>query len=415
MFGGFGSQQPGGAVNNKKYYELLGVSPNATKEEIKKAYRKLAIKLHPDKGGDEEKFKEVTRAFEVLSDDEKRKIYDQYGEEGLTQQGMGSSMSAEDIFEAFFGGGLFGRSRRKSSGPRKGEDVVHTLKVSLKDLYVGKTAKLAINRRRVCSECAGQGTENPVAITSCTVCNGRGIRVQIRQMGPGMIQQIQSSCPECDGTGQTIRESDKCHKCRGKKVVNERKILEVYVEPGMENGQKIVISGEADEEPGTIPGDVIVVIEEKPHEIFRRNGIHLLMKKEITLAEALCGTAFLIEHLDGRRLYTKTEPGEVIQPGSLRTIINEGMPIYRNITQKGNLIIQFNVTFPKHLTKEQQTILERTLGPPPQVAMEADSDEVHLTDFDPEQLKSFGSHENNIYEEDEERDQRTSRVQCAQQ
>lgn len=263
-FGGFGGTGPSSSrrkdVDNKKYYELLGVSQDASKDEIKKAYRKLAIKLHPDKGGDEEKFKEVTRAFEVLSDDEKRRVYDQYGEEGLSQEGMSGGMNAEDIFEAFFGGGLFGGSRSRSRGPRKGEDVVHSLKVTLNDLYNGKTSKLALNRHRICPSCDGKGTTQPNSITKCKTCNGQGVRVQIRQIGPGMVQQMQSVCPDCSGSGESIREKDKCSKCKGQKVVKERKVLEVYIEPGTEHGQKLVFSGEADEEPGTVPGDVIVVV-----------------------------------------------------------------------------------------------------------------------------------------------------------
>lgn len=415
MFGRFGAKKANENVDNKKYYELLGVSPNASKDEIKKAYRKLAVKLHPDKGGDEEKFKEVTRAFEVLSDDEKRRVYDEYGEEGLSQQGLGASMNAEDIFEAFFGGGLFGRSKNRNRGPRKAEDVVHTLKVTLKDLYVGKTAKLALNRQRICIECSGRGTKTGANPISCSVCDGRGVRVQIRQMGPGMIQQIQTTCSECSGTGETIRDSDKCPKCHGKKVFGEKKILEVYVEPGMESGQKIVISGEADEAPGCLPGDVVVVIEEKPHEVFRRQGIHLLLKKKISLVEALCGMTAVVEHLDGRKLLLKTEPGEIIQPNMLKSVIGEGMPVYRNPTQKGNLIIQFQIVFPKFLSPDQQAILEKTLGPRPDSWMESESfEQVQMIDFDPEQLKETSSSSGgDIYDEDN--DERGSRVQCAQQ
>ncbi|GJQ12689.1 hypothetical protein GpartN1_g4480.t1 [Galdieria partita] len=417
MFGRFGGKKANESVDNKKYYELLGVPTNASKDEIKKAYRKLAVKLHPDKGGDEEKFKEVTRAFEVLSDDEKRRVYDEYGEEGLSQQGLGASMNAEDIFEAFFGGGLFGRSKGKSRGPKKAEDVVHTLKVTLKDLYLGKTAKLALNRHRICSDCSGKGARSGAEAVTCSICSGRGVRVQIRQMGPGMIQQIQTTCSECSGTGEIIRDSDKCSKCHGKKVINEKKILEVYVEPGMESGQKIIISGEADEAPGCLPGDVIIVIEEKPHEVFRRRGIHLLLKKDIHLVEALCGMTAVVDHLDGRRLLLKTEPGEIIQPDMLKSIIGEGMPVKGNPIQKGNLIIQFHIVFPKFLSSEQQAILERTLGPRNDISMESENfEQVQMVDFDSEQLKgTANSSGGNIYDEDQDSSERASRVQCAQQ
>jgi len=426
-FGSFGGFSGTGAsssrrqqqVDNKKYYELLGVSQEASKDEIKKAYRKLAIKLHPDKGGDEEKFKEVTRAFEVLSDDEKRRIYDQYGEEGLSQEGMSSGMNAEDIFEAFFGGGLFGSSRSRSRGPRKGEDVVHALKVTLNDLYNGKTSKLALNRHRICPSCDGKGTTHPNGVTKCKTCNGQGVRVQIRQIGPGMVQQMQSVCPDCSGSGESIKEKDKCTKCKGQKVVKERKVLEVYVEPGTEHGQKLVFSGEADEEPGTVPGDVIVVIQQKEHEIFKRKGSNLIMEKEISLVEALCGVSFTIEHLDGRTLLVKTEPGTVLEPDCIKTIPGEGMPLYGNRTIHGNLFIKFRVQFPEYLSEEQRALLDRVLGPRPDVSLngkEENIEQVSMIDYRPEHGRDSNRRSENAYDEDDEEGMESGpRVQCAQQ
>ncbi|KAF0716913.1 hypothetical protein As57867_002590, partial [Aphanomyces stellatus] len=221
--GGMGG--PSKPVDNTSFYETLGVSKNASAADIKKAYRKLALKNHPDKGGDPELFKNITVAYEALSDPDKRELYDKYGEEGL-QQGGGGGHPGADIFSQMFGGG--GRQR----GPQRGEDLTHPLKVSLEDLYNGKTVKLAVNRDVLCGGCSGRGGPEG-AETSCNTCNGRGMRVQLRQIAPGMVQQVQSVCPDCRGQGKSIREADRCKVCKGNKVTKERKVLEVHIEKGM--------------------------------------------------------------------------------------------------------------------------------------------------------------------------------------
>ena len=199
FFGGFpgfdeGMRRPSARADTTKFYEILGVSKEASQAEIKKAYRKLAIQHHPDKGGDEEKFKEITRAYEVLSDEEKRAQYDQFGEEGIQDGGMGGG-HARDIFETLFGGMGGGGGGRRPAGKRKGQDVVHALKVTLEQLYNGATRKLAINREVI---------DNSEAVTSCPDCDGRGVRVQVIRMGP-MIQQSQSACPKCNGEGKRFK------------------------------------------------------------------------------------------------------------------------------------------------------------------------------------------------------------------
>merc|ERR1711988_1149747 len=244
MGGGGGGRGQRGPVDNEGFYKLLGVDKNADENAIKKAYKKLALKHHPDKGGDPEKFKEISMAAEVLTDPEKKQIYDKYGKEGLEEGGGG---------------------RRGPRGPQKGDDITHSLKVSLDDLYNGKTVKLAINRDKMCSDCNGKGGKDGAEKT-CPDCNGRGAKVQLRQIGPGMVQQIQSACTLCKGTGKTISEKDKCKTCKGKKVNKDRKILEVNVEKGMKNGQKVKFSGEADEAPDTIPGDVVFVVQEREND-----------------------------------------------------------------------------------------------------------------------------------------------------
>lgn len=363
----------------------MGVEKDAGENDIKKAYRKLALKAHPDKGGDPETFKNLTTAYEVLSDPEKRKVYDQHGKEGLENGGSGGG-NAEDVFSMFFGGG--GRGAR---GPRKGEDIGHPIKMSLEDLYNGKTTKLAINRDRLCGACDGKGgragAERP-----CTDCHGRGIKVSLRQIGPGMVQQIQQPCTTCRGQGKSIREEDKCRECRGNKVVKERKVLEVHVDKGMKNGQKIKFTGEADEAPDTIPGDVIFIIQEKEHDVFKRKGADLAMTMHISLSEALCGFTRTVTHLDDRVLKVTSAPGEVVVPDSFKVIDGEGMPHHGNPFTKGRLFIQFKVDFPRSfsLSPTQMAAIRAALPPAPEVTLTGEEQECTIRDID---VSQFGQND----------------------
>jgi DnaJ homolog subfamily A member 2 len=222
-------------------------------------------------------------------------------------------MSAEDLFSSFFGGGVFGGGRSARKGPQKGKNLKHVLKVSLEDLYLGKTTKLSLTKDVICSKCEGRGGKEG-AVKKCSVCDGTGVKVTLRTLGP-MVQQIQQSCNACGGEGEVIREKDKCKTCLGKKIVKERKVLEVHIDKGMKNGQEIPFSGEADQSPGVEPGDVIIQIEEKPHDRFQRRGDDLYYTAKINLLTALAGGQFAVQHLDDRYLVVNIEPGEVIKPG----------------------------------------------------------------------------------------------------
>mmetsp|Transcript_12375 Transcript_12375/g.18232 ORF Transcript_12375/g.18232 Transcript_12375/m.18232 type:complete len:433 (-) Transcript_12375:502-1800(-) len=409
MPGGMGGPRRSEDVDNSKYYELLGVEKDATDNDIKKAFRKLALKNHPDKGGDPEKFKDITHAYEVLSDPDKRKLYDMHGEEGV-KDGGGPSRSADDIFSMFFGGG-----RRGESGPRKGEDLVHPLKVSLEDLYNGKTVKLAINRDKLCDECEGRGGKAG-AERMCDVCNGRGVRIQLRQLAPGMVQQLQSTCPECRGKGKMMREKDKCKgPCKGKKVVKERKVLEVHVDKGMRNNQKVTFHGESDEAPGQIPGDIIFVIQEKDHPTFKRKGSDLLMTKHISLVEALCGYTFTFDHLDGRSIKVSPPAGQVTKPDSLQMIPHEGMPHHGNPFVKGRLFILFKVDFPDNgsLTDSQIMSLEGCLTGRPELVLTGEEEEAETEEID---VSQFGQGAEGrgaqAYDSDDDERGPGQRVQC---
>ncbi|ORZ15032.1 hypothetical protein BCR42DRAFT_482838 [Absidia repens] len=399
-----------------KYYDILGVDPSASEGELKKAYRKLALKYHPDKNPDAgDKFKEISHAYEVLSDAEKRQMYDQYGEEGLNGQGGMGGMDAEDLFSQLFGGGLFGGGgggrSRGPQGPRRGKDMVHHLKVSLEDLYKGKTTKLALQKHVLCGKCNGKGGKDG-AVRTCNGCGGQGVRITIRQMGP-MMQQFQQACPDCRGEGEIINEKDRCKQCVGKKILGEKKILEVFIDKGMKNGQNITFSGEGDQAPGIVPGDIIISLDEKPHSTFQRKGDDLVYEAKIDLLTALAGGQFAIPHLDDRILLVSVLPGEAIQPDMVKVVPNEGMPAYRHQTH-GHLFVKFTVNFPQSNWADDETIAKLNTILPPRSALPSfgnkQVDEVVLADATGYQSqRSAHAH----YEEEDE-DEGQPGVQCAQ-
>lgn len=376
-------------VKETKYYDILGVAPTADDSALKKAYRKLALKYHPDKNPDAgEKFKEISMAYEVLSNPEKRRLYDAHGEQGIKEGGGGGGggfHSPMDIFDMFFGGGggggPFGGGR--SRGPRRTKNMVHQLGVSLEDMYNGTTRKLALQKNVICDACDGVGGKEG-AVQRCPNCRGTGMQVRVQQLGPGMMQQIQSMCGECQGQGERIDPKLRCKQCNGRKVNRERKILEVQVDKGMMDGQKISFSGEGDQEPGLEPGDIIIVLDEKEHPTFKRNGTDLIIKMNVNITEALCGFKKTVTTLDNRTLVIQTVPGEVIKNGDLKCVIGEGMPTYRNPFEKGRLIVQFIVDFPDSIDPKIAAELEKILPPKDEPIIPDEHDEVDLTDFDPE-------------------------------
>jgi len=373
-------------VKETKFYDVLGVSPSADENALKKAYRKLAMKYHPDKNPEcGDKFKEISMAYEVLSNPEKRALYDREGEQGIKEGGSGgcSGRNPMDIFDMFFGGGMgspFGGGR--SRGPRRTKNLVHQLSVSLEDMYNGSTRKLALQKNVICDGCEGVGGKAG-AVQKCPNCRGTGMQVRIQQIGPGMMQQIQSMCGECHGEGERVDPKLRCKKCNGKKVNRERKILEVSVDKGMEDGQKVTFAGEGDQEPGLEPGDIIIVLDEKEHSVFKRKGQDLIMNMNISLTESLTGLRKAVKTLDDRTLVIQTVKGEVIKSGDVKMVRGEGMPQYRNPFEKGRLIIQFDVIFPPSLEPRVAEALAKILPPVEESILPDDVDEVDLNDFDP--------------------------------
>ncbi|XP_004553185.1 dnaJ homolog subfamily A member 1 [Maylandia zebra] len=394
-------------VHETGYYDLLSVEPNASQDEIKKAYRKLALKYHPDKNPNEgEKFKHISQAYEVLSDPKKRDLYDQGGEQAIKEGGMGGRGSPMDIFNMFFGGG--GRMQRE----RKGKNVVHQLSVSLEEMYNGSTRKLGLQKNVICEKCEGYGGKKG-ALEKCTNCKGRGVQVRVQQVGPGMIQQIQSMCPDCQGQGEKFNSKDRCKNCNGQKVERKKKILEVHIDKGMKDGQKITFHGEGDQEPGLEPGDVIIVLDQKDHPVFQRRDNNLIMRMDIKLVEALCGFRNTIQTLDNRTLVISSQPGEVIKHNDVKCVMNEGMPLYKEPYERGQLIIQFQVEFPEKnwLPEHLMFQLERLLPPREDVMVTDDMEEVELSEADLQSQQKHYSGE--AYEEDD--DNPRGGVQCQTQ
>ncbi|XP_019457496.1 PREDICTED: dnaJ protein homolog [Lupinus angustifolius] len=372
-------------------------------------------------------FKELAQAYEVLSDPEKREIYDQYGEDAL-KEGMGGGGGGGgghdpfDIFQSFFGGSPFGSGGGSRGGrrQRRGEDVVHPLKVSLDDLYLGTSKNLSLSRNALCSKCTGKGSKSGASM-KCAACQGTGMKVSIRHLGPSMIQQMQHPCNECKGTGETISEKDRCTQCQGEKVVQEKKVLQVIVEKGMQNGQKITFPGEADEAPDTITGDIVFVLQQKEHPKFKRKAEDLFVEHTLSLTEALCGFHFVLTHLDGRQLLIKSNPGEVIKPDSYKAINDEGMPLYQRPFMKGKLYVHFSVEFPDSVSPDQVKALEAVLPskPPSQLTdMELDECEettLHDVNMEEELRRKQQYQQQEAYDEDEDMHGGGQRVQCAQQ
>uniref|UniRef100_A0AC35UHE7 DnaJ domain-containing protein n=1 Tax=Rhabditophanes sp. KR3021 TaxID=114890 RepID=A0AC35UHE7_9BILA len=405
-----------------KLYDLLGVAPTANDSEIKKAYRKLAKEFHPDKNPDHgDKFKEISMAYDVLSDENKKSIYDSAGLEGLREGGGGGGSGFESMFEMFggdspfasmFGGGGRGGPRRA----RRGKDTVYPLKLTLEEVYKGKQVKLKLNRKVICGPCKNKQS-------TCSKCHGQGVVMMTRRMGPGMISSQQVRCDSCNATGQCFDKT--CTKCSGEGVVQEAKVITVDVTPGSKHNQAFLFRGEADEYPGMETGDIKIILQVEDHALFKRKNRDLVYNKTISLTESLCGVKFYLVHLDGRSLLIENKPGNVIKPGAVRCVYGEGMPWAENKTQKGNLYIKFDIKFPENyfLKKDDDyKILESCLPVRPvSIGATKDAEHVQLNDCDNETLNSGGKGRENYHEDSEEEMEYESAgghpggVQCQQQ
>jgi DnaJ family protein A protein 2 len=320
-----------------KYYDLLGVSPDVSDADLKKAHRKLVLVHHPDKGGDAEKFKEINQAYEVLRDPEKRRMYDQFGE--VDGGGGGMMPDMNDLFGMF--AGFQQQQQQQQQQQRRADNIVHDLHVDLADMYRGKTTKIKLQRTILCRACAGSGSRSGKT-HSCQRCRGSGTETHMRPIGPGMMQQIRQRCSGCEGRGVATPSSDQCPLCNGSCTASDTKIFDVHIPRGCPAQHKIVFRGETGTaSPSILPGDVIIVIRQKEHPEWTRIGNHLVAHRTISLSEALTGYEGTITHLDGRVLRIAMTD-RIIRPRSCLRIPHEGMD-----RSDGHIYIQFDVAFPE--------------------------------------------------------------------
>lgn len=321
---------------NKDLYNILNVNRDADEATIKRAYHKLALKYHPDKNpNDVERFKDISEAYSILSDPEKRARYDHGGYDAANQQ-----TNPFDIFNMFF--------QRKSTK----KDLMFELNVDLADVYNGTTKTVPIYITIDCTDCKGTGGEG---VKRCLACNGRGVTIKTHQSG-FMRQQVQSMCVDCNGRGEKINPELCCASCRGKKINKRKRLLNVNIEQGMKDGEKILFPQSRES------GNVVIVLNIVEHPIFVRHGNDLSMKMDINLTEALCGFSRPINTLDTRTLFIHHH-GDVIKPGTIKCIHNEGIPIPKTRQKKGKLFVKFNIIFPVSVDKDYLSTLEMILSP----------------------------------------------------
>ncbi|KIV77847.1 hypothetical protein PV11_09626 [Exophiala sideris] len=354
-------------------YKILGLDKSASERDLKKAYRTLSKKYHPDKTtGDEKKFLEVTNAYETLSDATTRKIYDQYGHEGLESHKRGGGGGGQhhdpfDLFSRFFGGGgHFGGSQQ---GVRRGPDLEVRLHVPLRDFYTGRDTEFTIEKQQICDECEGSGSADGV-VETCDKCSGRGIVIQKHMLAPGIFQQVQMACDGCGGKGKTIKH--KCKVCGGNKVTRGPTTLTASIERGMPKSHRLVFESEADEHPDHVAGNLYVYVMESDPVIsedegqrtdgvfFRRKDDDLYWKEVLSLREAwMGGWTRNLTHLDGHVVQLSRQRGEVVQPGHVESVKGEGMPKYhaghvhehddQDGEEFGNLHIEYHVILPDQM------------------------------------------------------------------
>lgn len=366
----------------RDFYEVLGIQKNATPEEIKKAYKKLAVKWHPDRWGDkseeeqkkaEENFKEVAEAYEVLSDSNKRARYDQFGHEGLNGAGGfgGGGFNAEDLFKDIFGsfhgfgggfedifGGFGGGSGRNQKPVYKGNDLRRRVELDLSEIVHGTTKKFKIKKDVKCTHCNGSGSEDGRTET-CSQCNGSGYIITRRQSLLGMMQQ-QSVCPSCQGQGEIVK--NKCRSCSGNGVVQGEEVVEVKFPAGMGDGMALNVEGKGNAGPRNgINGDLQIIVKEKEHQELIRDGINIVYNLLLTVPQAILGCQLEVPTIDGKAKIT-IEPGT--QPGTVLRLRGKGIPslnsgYHYGQPSCGDELINISIYIPKTLSKEEKEMVNK--------------------------------------------------------
>lgn len=362
-------------MSKRDYYDVLGVAKGASAEEIKKAYRKLAIKYHPDKNPDdksaEDKFKEAAEAYEVLSSPEKKQRYDQFGHAGVGGAagggyGGGSGMNMEDIFSQFgdiFGGGggspfdsFFGGGQSRGGGGRrvaKGTNLRIKVKLTLDEIAKGAEKKIKVNKQISCKTCDGTGAKDKSSVSTCKTCGGSG---SVRRVTNTILGQMQTTatCPTCHGSGQQI--TAKCNVCHGDGTVRGEETISINIPAGVSEGMQLSMAGKGNAAPnGGIPGDLIILIEEVPHETLKREGNNIVYDLHISIPDAALGASVEVPTIDGKAKI-KIEPGT--QSGKLLRLKGKGIPEV-NSYHRGDQIIHVNIWTPKALNSEERALLEK--------------------------------------------------------
>lgn len=354
-------------AEKQDYYAILGVEKGASEQELKKAYRTLAKKYHPDMHpGDaeaEQKFKEVNEAYAVLSDPEKREKYDRFGHAAFDPAagagaggfggfgGFDGGFDFGDIFSSFFGGGGASSSARRR-GPQRGSDVYVRLAIDFQEAVRGCKKDVSFDHIEACSHCHGSGAASGSGVETCSTCRGTG-QVTVQQNSPLGIFQSSRPCSTCNGTGKIIK--DPCKNCRGKGFVKLTKKLSVSIPAGIDNEQRIALRGEGNAgRNGGTAGDLIIEISVRPHHIFERDGADVYCEIPITFVQAALGAEIDIPTLDGTEKYTIAEG---TQSGTMFTLRGKGIPYVNSPRQKGNLYLTVNVEVPKNLSSKQKEIL----------------------------------------------------------
>lgn len=354
-------------MTKRDYYEILGVEKNCSEAELKKAYRQLALKYHPDKNPDNEealeKFKEAAEAYDILCNTEKRSRYDRYGHQGVNgANGFGGGMSMDDIFSHFgdiFGGafssfgGFGGSSQRRKVN--YGSNLRIKIKLTLEEIATGIEKKINVNKYVSCKDCSGSGAKNGKSYRTCPSCNGRGHVISVTNTFLGQMQTT-STCPTCGGEGQAITE--KCTSCYGNGIIKGDEIISIKIPAGVAEGMQLSVSGKGNAAArGGHPGDLIVLIEEIDHPELVRDGNNLLYNQYISFPEAVLGISVEIPTLEGKAR-VKIEPGT--QSGKILKLKGKGLPSL-NSYGRGDLLVGISVWTPQHLSKEEKNIIAKMM------------------------------------------------------
>ena len=375
-------------MEKKDYYEILGVNKQASDSELKSSYRKLAKKFHPDANpGDsaaESKFKEISEAYAVLSDGDKRAAYDQYGHAAFDPSNAGGgggfygnvNFDMHDIFNSFFGDGgfdIFGGGGRRRSGPKRGADLQMRMQINFEDAVFGTTKEVQMQANELCDACKGSGAKPGTHPENCKDCGGSG---QVRMMQQTLLGSMTTvrTCPACEGEGRIVKEP--CLPCRGAGKIRATKTLNITVPKGIDNGQSIRLTGKGEPgEKGGSDGDLLITMQIKPHKVFSRQGNNLYLDVPITFVQAALGDDISIPMLDGTEEKHYVKPGT--QPGAVVSLKGKGVPSVRNNRNVGDLVVTLNVTVPTGLTEKQKE---------------------HLRAFNEEMGDDYNNHKKNWFE-----------------